>query len=281
MTFKSTSRFFLFIVFLSLSFLGYGQQMKLGFRSGASFSNFYAHHAPAEKPRFSFQPDPNKPALGYVPVTNYRPSYYYETAFVDDMRTGFFSYLFLDLELEKRLSAEVGLGYSQKGINIKYTRYATSINADNSRAELSYQFNRNLRLDYLVVPVTIQYKLGRQERFYVLGGVYNAIAVNFLIKESLVATNEQFFDPAGQFSQGSTGNAINGAAYANIFDAGLVGGFGVNIPLANKMMIGIDIRSNVGMVSIPAKYEEQGFQSFKQSTKNINFETGLKIIYPL
>jgi len=282
MIFKGTKSYFLFMVFMSLSFLGYGQEMKLGFRSGVSFSNFYAHQFPDEMPRFPFQVDPNKPPSQLEPIANYPPpSYYYETDFVKDMRTGFFSYLFLDWKLEKRLSAEIGLGYSQKGIDIKYNLYSTSINPDNATAKLSYQFNRNFRLDYIVIPVTVQYKLDRKERFYVLAGIYNSIAIKFLIKNSLVVINEQTFDSAGHLTTNSITNIIHGDSYASIFDSGLKGGFGVNIPLARKVMIGMDIRSSVGMVSIPRKYEEYGFQNFNQTTKNINFETGLKLLYLL
>ena len=256
--------------------------MKLGFRSGVSFSNFYNHHSPAEIPRFSSQVNPNKTSGLKNATDNFNlQSYYYETSSIQDMRTGLFSYLFLDWELEKRLSAEMGLGYSQKGINIEYNLNATSSMSDNARANLAYQFSRNLRLDYLMFPATIQYKLGRKERFYVLAGIYNSIALHFLIKKSLVVHEEQTFDSSGQFSSGSNMNVIHGDAYASMFDAGLVGGFGVNFPLTKKVMIGMDVRSGVGMVSIPRKYDEYGFQSFNQSTKNINFETGLNVLYLL
>ena len=256
MIFKSTMKYFLFMVIMSLSYLGYGQKMKFGFRSGVSFSNFYGHHSPAEIPRFSSQGDPNKPPvlLDQTPVYP-PPSYYYEIDFIKDVRTGLFSYFFLDWELQKRLSGEIGLGYSQKGIDINYNLYSSAINSDNSTTKQSYQFNRNLRLDYIVIPATFQYKLGKKERFYVLAGIYNSIAVNFLIKKSLVVKNEQSFDSAGQLTTNSTSNTIQGDTYASIFDAGLVGGFGVNFPLAKKVMIGMDIRSGLGMVSIPRKHE--------------------------
>jgi len=280
--FNSTRGYFLFIFFMPLSFLGYGQEMKLGFRSGLSFSNFYAHHSPAEIPRFSFQVDPNKSPILLEPMVNYSPtSYYYETDFIQDMRVGFFSYFYLDWKLEKRLSAEIGLGYSQKGIDIKYNLYSTFVNSDNSKAKLFYQFNRNLRLDYMVIPLTVQYKLGRKEQFYVLAGIYNAIAINFSIYNSLIVKDKQIFNLEGQLTTNSVSKMIHGNAYASMFDSGLVSGFGVNFPLAKRVVIGMDIRSSVGMVSIPRKYKEYGFQSFNQSTKNINFETGLKLQYIL
>jgi len=275
-------RYFLVVVFTALYLPGYGQKIKVGFRTGISFGNFYAHHSPSERPRFPSEMDPNelppilRPAADQPP-----PSYYYETSLGKDMRSGIFSHLFMEWELEKRLSAEMGLGYSQKGIDMKYSMYSTSINSDNATTKLSYQFNRNLRLDYIVIPVNFLYKLGRKERFYVLAGIYHSIATNFLIKTSLIAIEEQTFDSSGQLKTHAVSNSMHKDAYASIFDSGLVGGFGVNFPLTKKLMLGMDIRSAVGIISIPRKYEEYGFQGFNQTTKNINFETGLKLLYLL
>jgi hypothetical protein len=47
------------------------------------------------------------------------------------------------------------------------------------------------------------------------------------------------------------------------------------------MTIGIDIRSAVGLTNIPKKYDKYGFQSFSETSKNISFETGLKLQYTL
>jgi hypothetical protein len=267
---------------MSIYFFGHGQKMKLGFRSGVSFSNFYSHHLPGEIPRQTFQANPNGPQIIPDPNADRPPSsYHYETDFINDMRIGFFSSFFLDWVLEKRLSAEIGLGYCQKGIDMEYNLNSTSINADNYTVKLSYRFNRNLRLDYIVIPLTFQYKLDRKERFYVLAGIYNSIAVNFLIKESLVATDEQIFDSSGNQLGSSEGKSWTTDAYAGLFDLGLLAGIGVSWPLTKRMAMGIDIRSAMGLINIPRRYEEYGFQSFNKTSKNISFETGLKLYYIL
>lgn len=281
-------RFLLLIICVSFSFLGYGQKLKFGFRGGAVFSNFYGHYLEGEIPNYSFQPtDPNNPPVIITPGTNYpKPKYYYKTDFFKDMRVGLFSYLFLDIELKERLSIECELGYSQKGINMKYRQHSTSMNSDNTEVtEQSYYFNRNLRLDYIVVPVTFQYNIDKKHRFYILGGIYNSFAVNFLIKNSLVTVNEKTYYSSGEFNgqlkTETKSNSVDEKTYAKIFDSGLVGGFGVNIPLTENIKIGLDIRSTIGMISIAGKYEEYGFQSFSENAKNINFETGLKMQYAL
>ncbi len=43
----------------------------------------------------------------------------------------------------------------------------------------------------------------------------------------------------------------------------------------------MDIRSAVGLISVPKKYEEYGFQSFGETSKNIGYETALNLQYLL
>lgn len=273
-------RLALFMIFMSVYLFGHGQTVKLGFRSGASFSNFYAHHSLGEIPNFTIQPGSNDRPLILDPSTYNDATYYYKTDFIKNLRTGFFSYLYMDLEIRQRLSAEIGLGYTQKGIDIEYNLYSTSINSHNNTVELSYQFKRNLRLDYISIPLTFQYKVGRKERFYVMAGIYNAVAINFLIKKSLVSVNQQTFDSYGNINT-SGSETWTPDAYASLFDTGLLSGFGVNFPVTKKVTAGIDIRGTVGLIDIPKRYEEYGFQSFSETTKNISFETGLKLQYKL
>jgi hypothetical protein len=132
-----------------------------------------------------------------------------------------------------------------------------------------------------VVPLTLHYSLDEKERFYVLGGIYSSVAVNFLIEESLVATDEQTFDSSGNWIGSSVSESWATDAYASLFDSGLLAGVGVNWPLTKRIITGIDIRTTVGLISIPRKYEEHGFQSFNKASKNISFETGLKLQYIL
>jgi hypothetical protein len=276
-------RYFLLILCVSFSLLAYGQNLKLGFRGGAAFSNFYGHYLQGEIPDYSIQPiGPNNPPVIITPGTNYpKPKYYYKTDFISDMQVGLFSYLFLDIELKNRLSVECGVGYSQKGIDMKYKQSSNSVNLDNSTTEQSYYFDRDLRLDYIVVPITFQYKIGRKQRFYILGGIYNSFAVNFQITNSLVTISEKTYNSSGQLTNEFKTTIVDDTTFAKIFDAGIVSGFGVNIPLTEKMIIGLDIRSAIGMVSVSGKFEEHGFQSFSENAKNISFETGLKLQYVL
>jgi hypothetical protein len=269
-------KYLFFLTLMSICFFGHGQKMKLGFRSGVSFSNFYSHQSPGEIPTDIIQGGPILP--NPEPVA---PSYYYETDFFKDMRTGFFSSVDLQWEIKKRLYAEAGLGYTQKGIDMDYHLHSTTSAENGSVVETDYRLNRNLRLDYITIPLTLQYKLGKQERFYILGGLYNAITVNFLLKETSMAYSRRTFNSSGAMETSTESKSWMMDAYANIFDFGLLAGFGVNWPLTQKMNLGIDIRSSLGLMSIPAKYEEYGFLNFSETAKNISFETGAKLQYIL
>lgn len=276
-------RYLLLMVLMLAHALGHGQSLKFGVRSGVSFSNFYGHHSPGEIPDYTIQPASEFIGSPTMLDPNLRdtPSYFYKTSLIQDMRAGVYSYLYVDYEIRPRISAQIEVGYTQKGINIGYELHNTSFNSNNNTVNLVYQFNRNLRLDYITVPLTFQYRLDQKERFYAVAGIYNSIAVNFLIKESSVITNKQTYTPSGQFVGSSGSENWTTGAYANRFDAGLIAGVGVNLPLSKKLDIGMDVRGSLGLMNVPKGYEKYGFQSFNKRSKNISLESGIKLQYSL
>jgi hypothetical protein len=257
----------------------HAQRMKLGFRSGFSFSNFYSHNYSGNQITTNNIQTANSGSIQPGTLMLLKP--YYKTNFFKDMRVGFFSGFTIEWELKKKSGVEIGLNYCQKGINLNYSFNASNVNADNSITKLSYQFNRDLRLDYLTIPVVFKYKIGKKERLYVLTGIYNAVALNFKIKHSTMTTNEEVLAPSGQQQTQTVSASALTKAYAGIFDSGLVGGFGIAWPLGDNFFIGIDLRTVVGLTSVPRKYEATGFQNFSDHTKNINIEAGLKVTYSM
>ncbi|MDQ3393123.1 MAG: PorT family protein [Bacteroidota bacterium] len=271
-------KFLLVSICMSVFINCYGQVKNFGFRSGVSLSNFYQHNDFSTITKTTVQPVQGGTAIiisGREGMSNY------ETNLIQDLRVGFYSYVYMDWEIKNRLSTQVGLGYAQKGINLNYS-LETTTELPNTTEKLSHRFNRNLRLDYLVIPLTLEYKLDKKERFYVLGGIYNSILVNFLIRESLVETTEQiYFNSDGVSSTSESYQYGFPVTYASRFDSGLLAGFGINWPLTQKWTIGADIRSGIGLISIPRKFDTNGFQSFHERSKNISFETGLNMRYIL
>lgn len=274
-------RIYLLTIFVACHILGHGQNVRLGFRSGISFSNFYSHYVTGEIPNVALTTNPSGPMVPVVPNSPTISSYYYKTDFTQNMRAGVFTYLFVDYQIRSRLSSEIGVGYTQRGIDLEFKQFTSSTNSDNNTVNLSYSFKRNLRLDYISIPITLRYELDKKNRFYVIAGIYNSFAVNFSINESLVTVNRQTLDSSGNMKSMEESKFSTTAAYASFFDSGLIAGIGFNFPLTKKMTIGLDMRSAVGMISIPKKYDEYGFQSFSSTSKNLSFETGLKLLYVL
>ena len=268
----------LFFIFLLVYFPGYAQKINVGIRTGVSFSNFHDHYSQGIKqtPIIEMnQSPPDSPGQGGTSPFRH----YYETDIVKDLRLGLFSYLFLEYEITQRLSAEIGFGYTQRGIDIEYGFTASDVDSDNNTVNLSYTFNRELRLDYISIPLTLQYKLDNRDRFYLIGGVYTSMAVDLFIKESMVTIDRQFFDPSGNNTRIQRSSHWMSISHINKYDGGFIAGFGMNLPISQKLSVGFDIRTAIGAMNVPRKYEEHGFQSFSESAKNIGLETGLRIRY--
>lgn len=106
------------------------------------------------------------------------------------------------------------------------------------------------------------------------------MAINFLIKVSLVTTKRQIVGSSGQAVTSESESQV-AVAYVNRFDAGLLAGIGLDIPLSDRLDIGLDVRGSLGMLNVPKAFENYGFLGFSKSTKNIGLETGLKLQYGL
>lgn len=241
------------------------QQIKIGLRGGASFANFYQHDASKTleaMPIVTPGPGPFPMVLPYAE---------YETSFFGDMRTGVLSGLFIEWKLTDRWNIESGINYTQKGINLSY-RYTTTYTDNNNReVMLSHHAKRDLRMNYVTLPVVFKYKLDKQERFYLAAGIYHAVAMDMKNKTS--------YNKTVLATQGLEQISISEPTkfYANLFDAGVIVGAGVEWPIQNKWTIGFDVRGNLGVIQVPHDYEEHGFAGFNESTRNVNIESSLKI----
>jgi hypothetical protein len=250
------------VLLILVSANAHSQIREIGFRGGTSIANFFSHNASATQfPNNSTEPNDS----------------YYKTNFFKDMQVGFFFGLFVNRELRRKLDLEFGINYCQKGINLRYGYNERVVNPDNSTTNTSYQFTRDLRLNYLVVPAVLRYKLGKKERVYLLGGVYAAKGLTYIINDAFVRIIRETESSSGLllYSSGSTSWIVD--TNAERFDSGLIGGFGMEWPLKNKWRVGFDVRTNIGLISIPQR--DLYFFGFSSDAKNINIETGLKLLY--
>jgi len=135
-------------------------------------------------------------------------------------------------------------------------------------------------LDYITVPLTVQYHLDAKERFYLVGGIYQSVAVNFVIVDSRASTKSLTRWSSGAVTASSFESETT-IAYANRYDAGLLAGVGLDFPLSERFDIGLDVRGSLGLLNVPKESENYGFLGFSKSTKNLGLETGLKLQYSL
>lgn len=255
------------------------QKIKIGFRGGASFANFFDHNASGEQveqtPPIIIISDPStQPQPTYTTIEDYN------TNFFKDMRTGFFSGLYMDIKLNEKWAIEAGLGYTQKGINLNYTTSNTFVNDDNTTTKQNRKMTRTVHTNYITLPGVFKYTLGKKQRFYALGGIYNAIGISSKAKAWNYNVEEKYTSTGSPSTVNTAESSIN-KYYSRVIDVGLVGGGGYEIPINGKWSMGIDVRMNIGLLNVPARYNEFGYLTFSATTKNINIETGIKIFYSL
>jgi len=259
------------------------QNIKIGFKGGASFANFFNHNASGEQVEHTLStiiltPDPSSQQP--TPVTNTTTIEDYNTNFFNDMRTGFFSGLYMDIKLNEKWTIEAGLGYSQKGIILKYKTSNTVVNDDNTTTKQNRRMTRTVHTNYITLPGVFKYTIGKKQRFYTVAGVYTAFGISSKFK-AWNYTVEERYTSTGSPSTVSRAESSMNKSYVRVIDVGLVGGGGYEIPINEKWSMGIDVRMNIGLLNVPAKYDEVGYLTFSATTKNINIETGIKISYSL
>lgn len=260
---------YVFLIAGGLVFLtttdAHSQKIKIGARGGTSFANFYQHDIATTLEGMPIV----IPGPGPFPVVVPYPEY--ETSFFGDMRVGLLSGLFIEWRLTERWNIESGINYVQKGINLSYNYNTTFVNNSSQEVVLSHHARRDLRMNYLTLPVVFKYKLDKKERLYVAAGIYHAIAISMKNKaaynKTVLATGglEEIFVSRSE------------KLYGKLFDAGFVAGWGVELPLKNQWTIGFDMRGNLGMFQVPQKYDKYGFAGFSELTRNVNIETSLSI----
>ncbi len=164
---------------------------------------------------------------------------------------------------------------------MKYS-YATTIKEPNNTiTQISYQVDRVLHTNYITVPVVVKFKFGEKHRLFMLGGIYEAVALNFKIIEASVKHTITTYSFVGQFLTGRYVENNLSTGYLNRFDFGGMGGLGFDLPFNRNWSIGMDVRMAIGLINIPAKKSDYGFLSFGANSKNINFESGVRISYSI
>jgi len=295
-------------VFLPLS--SNAQKIAVGFRAGQSFSNYVNHDysgtpITVQVPALSLPYTPPTTVPGgvsyYPPGTPWygqngqQPgtqmetrtyANYYKTNFVEDLRLALFAGLFLNIGLNPKWSIEPGLSYVQKGIRLRstVTRYLPD---QNTQQRITY--DNTIHTNYIVMPVVAKYNLGRRERVFLLGGIYNALAVRS--RGVFQGTTETAYSQLGTINPGYNPDASytpssgywqrDNDLVTKRYDFGVTLGGGMQWPITGRIALGFDVRGNMGVLSLADASNAVTYYGFNKNARNLNIEAGVRLIYAL
>lgn len=178
-------------------------------------------------------------------------------------RFGLVGGLFIENKLNEKLALELGLNYEQKGINLEYKSHTDTRSGDERTEEWRY-YKRDIRNDYLLVPLIAKYKFNAVSRFYVTGGIYTGFLINTvgLEEDSIksVITSDYYLN--------SRMNRLDQEAskdLTSVLDAGIVLGGGASLPLGDHFALNVDARLNVGVLKVDRNYNNR-FEKYPIAT---------------
>ena len=190
------THYFTIIILFFISFLGFGQTNKMDIQveGGPSLISVYGNFIDT------------KPTLN-----------------------GFTGGLYINYNINKRLSFKSGIIYERKG-------YRDSFNATYSNGS-SGVFETENNLDYIVMPLLIRANYGNNIRFFVNGGPY----LGYLANQQL--TNMNSLTPSSKINAG-------GILIEKKIDLGISTGIGCAFPINDLLSISFEARNNLGLISI-------------------------------
>ncbi len=211
---------------------------------------------------------------------------YYKTNFIEDLRLGFHAGLFLNIQLNQKWSIEPVLSYVQKGIRLRST-VTRQVPGQNVDQRITYE--STIHTNYIVMPVVAKYNLGDKERVFLLGGIYNALAVHSsgVFHEATatgnppLSTNNPGYDLNTNYIPSSEYRQTNDDLATKRYDLGVTLGGGMQWPLTDLISLGFDVRGNMGLLSLADASNAVAYYGFDKNARNINIEAGVRLMYAL
>lgn len=150
--------------------------------------------------------------------------------FIDTKPTlnGFTGGLYINYNINKRLSIKSGIVYERKG-------FRDSFNATLANGSSAGVFETGNNLDYLVMPLLIRANYGNNINFFVNGGPY----LGYL-------ANQQSIDMYLPLSGKITGGILT----EKKIDFGISAGMGFAFPINDLLSISFEARNNLALISL-------------------------------
>jgi opacity protein-like surface antigen len=121
------------------------------------------------------------------------------------------------------------------------------------------------KLNYLNLPVLVSYSFGKKVKVHVDGGVFVGVLLNNKLIQQPIPPSEE---PRTEVS----------STYRRTMNYGLSLGSGVQMPIAKKLKLDVDVRNNLGLANI---YKAQGQGSDASSIKTNNFTVSAGLTFEL
>ena len=144
---------------------------------------------------------------------------------------GYAGALTVQYNLNKVFALRTGLGLYRKGSQTDDITITDDAGKILGVTQFNYYF------DYATLPVLLRASIGKKVHYFVNAGAYFGYLtrVHFIAKESFGRPNI------------SSGNEMSKYQH---FDAGLATGFGLELPIKNKLLLSLELRNNTGLYNI-------------------------------
>lgn len=187
--------------------------------------------------------------------------------------------LIFGYRLDKTVSLQTGFQFQQKGYAFSDSsyynhRYATDLKKSGRFVD------SNVNLDYMTVPLKVNFSFGEKIALYVDLGIY----AEFLLNANCTGTTIKEYRNGSDYRKEKYNlhDAVEG--YYEPVDFGFLGGLGIQIPIRDKIKFDLGIQYENGSKNIlkkPGEYDFKGYyddRSFKNRSLSLKF--GLQLQLP-
>lgn len=287
-------KWFLVFVLICFRFQSIFAQSKLAleFRTGVLISSMHTIK-PLEYEYFN---------NSFIPRGVYKGFYDYEIGIVKNSKIGISSAFLINYRINDSFQMSSGFGYSERGLAIKEDNRREIVEAIVYPSLFLRQFSYFKTVDnrYLNIPLMLKYYLGKEEKFYVVTGVYFDLLAYSNINTYQSYTYRFYNDETSQIFQNGSGaqsySVKSPDTNTSKFDFGFVLGSGLKLPINRVFDFSFEITLNNGLVKVDSKNDNQttfrlGTSSFlrehenyygiNSDAKNIGINSTVSLTYKL
>jgi Outer membrane protein beta-barrel domain len=197
-------KLFLYFTIIFISNICYSQN-RIGIQGGINYSIF----------------------RGYD-ISSFEPGYFETIGF------GFLGGVYYEYQFEENLCLKLELNFERKTQKGNNFISLTDLNLETNY----YQYNTNINLNYLVLPILLKYNFSDENSFYINGGPFIGYLLN------------SYFTNDSEDIEGFSNENFDSTFLYNRTDFGFSLGFGKTFDLNDENSIFLELRGNLGLTNI-------------------------------